>query len=1134
MHLSKILTLEINKLLEIFQNQEHYSDFISHLKDSGQVHANITGVSGSAKPLIAANTFVKTGNTHLAILSDKEEAAFFLNDIAAFTGEENTYFFPSSYRRSIQYQQTESSNLILRTAALNSISNAKTSQNGTEKNIFVITYPEAIIEKVITHSKLSTNTLKLIKGEQISIEFIEDVLREYGFQAADFVYEPGQYSIRGSIVDIFSFSNDFPYRIDFFGDEVDSIRTFDVDNQRSKENLNKITIVPNVQDVTLEDVKETLFEFIPENTVIWAEDVTYIVDRLNDLYNSTNFIDEENQVSVDKESLITTGHHVMSKITGFKTIEFSSRTFMESSATFEFNISSQPRFNKNFDLLGSTLVEHQQKGYKNFILSDYENQIDRISSIFENIEQNVQFTPILKTLHEGFIDHDLKICCFTDHQIFDRYHKFKIHRSFDKKASLTIKELTGLKPGDFVVHVDHGIGIFGGLEKTSVNGKPQESIRLVYKDNDVIFVSIHSLHRISKYKGKEGVTPKVYKLGSAAWQKLKQNTKKKVKDIARELISLYAKRKSETGFSFTGDSYLQHELEASFIYEDTPDQEKATQLVKGGMESPYPMDTLVCGDVGFGKTEIAIRAAFKAVADNKQVAVLVPTTILALQHYNTFSERLKEFPCTIDYVSRLKPASKQKEAIQKLSDGRLDIIIGTHRLVGRDIKFKDLGLLIIDEEQKFGVAVKEKLKTLKINVDTLTLTATPIPRTLQFSLMGARDLAIINTPPPNRHPIITELYSFNEDIIKEGITYEISRGGQVFFINNRVQNIMDVEAMIKRICPEVSTVVAHGQMDGPKLEKIMLDFISGDYDVLIATTIIESGLDIPNANTIFINNAQNFGLSDLHQLRGRVGRSNKKAFCYLLAPPLTAVTPEARRRLKAIEEYSELGSGFNIAMQDLDIRGAGNLLGGEQSGFIADIGLETYQRILNEAMLELKEEEFKDLFAKPKDRDEEDEEIQFVTDCIIDTDMELLFPDNYIHNITERLRLYRELDNIETEEALEEFKKSLEDRFGPLPQPTEELLQVVRLRWLGIKLGIEKMILKNRALIVYFASNQNSPFYKSATFSRILHFLQYNPGIFSMKEGKNKLSMSAKKVKTIFDAIKLLAKVKEKDHEPHR
>lgn len=1127
--------MELTILLDEYKKHLQHNKIVEQLMDGDQNHHVLSNIVGSAKPLIAANIFKQTNNLHVAILNDKEESAFFLNDITACIGEDKCYFFPSSYKRSIQYQQKDSSNLILRTAALNSISNAKISDHENEKGIFVITYPEAIIEKVITHAKLSTNTLKLIKGERISIAFIEDVLKEYGFTLTDFVYEPGQYSVRGSIVDIFSFSNDYPFRIDFFGEEVDSIRTFEIDNQLSKEHLDKITIVPNVQDVTMEDVKETFFEFIPENTTIWFSDGRYIIERLNELYQNTNFVDEQDQSRIDKDNIITTGHHVLSKITEFPTIEFGTTSLFNSFKEFSFNVSAQPRFNKNFELLGNTLVDHQHKGYTNYILSDHDNQIQRISSIFESIERNVQFTPVLKTLHEGFIDHELKICCFTDHQIFDRYHKFKIHRSFDNKASLTIKELTGLNPGDYVVHVDHGIGIFGGLEKLNVNGKWQESIRLVYKDNDVIYVSIHSLHRISKYKGKEGVTPKVYKLGSAAWQKLKQNTKKKVKDIARELIALYAKRKSEKGFAFAQDSYLQKELEASFIYEDTPDQEKATRLVKEGMESPYPMDTLVCGDVGFGKTEVAIRAAFKAVAENKQVAVLVPTTILALQHYNTFSERLKDFPCTVDYISRLKATSSQKHAIKNLAEGKLDIIIGTHRLVGKDIKFKDLGLLIIDEEQKFGVSVKEKLKTLKVNVDTLTLTATPIPRTLQFSLMGARDLATINTPPPNRHPIITELHTFNEDIISEGISYEISRGGQVFFINNRVQNIYDVEKMIKRIVPGVTTVVAHGQMEGPKLEKIMLDFISGDYDVLVATTIIESGLDIPNANTIFINHAQNFGLSDLHQLRGRVGRSNKKAFCYLLAPPLTAVTPEARRRLKAVEEYAELGSGFNIAMQDLDIRGAGNLLGGEQSGFIADIGLETYQRILNESMLELKEEEFKDLFSRPKEAEEtEEESMQFVSDCLIDTDMELLFPDDYINNITERLRLYRELDNIETEKSLQVFEKSLQDRFGPVPDQTKELLQVVRLRWLGIKLGIEKIILKNNTMIVYFVSNQNSPYYQSATFSGILQFLQQKPGTFHMKEGKNKLSMSAKNITSIVEAMTLLENLRIKNHEPHR
>ncbi len=820
----------------------------------------------------------------------------------------------------------------------------------------------------------------------------------------------------------------------------------------------------------------------------------------------------------NKDEIIISKNIFEEQIKRFQCIEFSHQHYFSNEKTFYFNTSPQPNINKNFELLAEKLIQFKNQGYENFILSESQNQLNRLTEIIHEINQDAEFIPFLKVFHQGFTDHDLKVCCYTDQQIFDRYHKYKVKNNFSNKGAITLKELTGLNPGDYVVHIDHGIGKFGGLEKIEVNGKMQESVRLIYKDNDILYVSIHSLHRISKYKGKEGTPPKVYKLGTGAWQKLKQKTKNKVKDVAKELITLYAKRKEEKGFRFSPDSYLQQELEASFIYEDTPDQEKATRSVKENMESPIPMDMLVCGDVGFGKTEVAIRAAFKAVADSKQVAVLVPTTVLTLQHYTTFTERLDEFPCTIDFISRLKSYKKQKETIEKLKKGKIDIIIGTHRLVGNDVKFKELGLLIIDEEQKFGVAVKEKLKKIKINVDTLTLTATPIPRTLQFSLMGARDLAIINTPPPNRQPILTELHSFNEDIIREAILYEVNRDGQVFFIHNRVQNIIEIENLINKITPGVKTAIAHGKLEPAKLERVILDYIAGKYDVLVSTAIIESGLDIPNSNTIIVNNAHHFGLSDLHQLRGRVGRSNKKAFCYLLTPPLSSLTPEAKRRLKAIEDFSDLGSGFNIALQDLDIRGAGNLLGDEQSGFIADIGFEAYHKILNEAMQELKENDFPELFKTDKKAEKQN----YITDCQIDTDFELHFPEEYIDNISERIKLYRELDNINNEQELIAFKNRLTDRFGKMPKQTEDLIKVVQLRWNAVKLGFEKIILKNKLMIIYFVSNPLSPYYQSKIFGNIINHIQKQSKKFKMKEGKNKLNLTIENINNIDEASRII------------
>ena len=1110
--------MELKQLIQIFSEHPARYSIEKYLEQKKNFQLHLKGAVGSSLPLLLS-ALSPGKRPHVLILNDKEEAAYFYNDLCNLLDDKSVLFFPSSYKRSVQYEKTDSSNIILRAECLKRLSS---SQHPT----FIVTFPEAIVEKVITQGQLEENTLSIKVGEKLSPEFVEEVLIDYDFERADFVVEPGQYSIRGSIIDIFSFSDEQPYRIDFFGEEVDSIRMFDVENQLSIKKFETVDIIPNIQDNLLKESRISFLSFVPDNTVFWCKNFQFSCDRIQSIYEST--IEKVPFLELGEDRVSTKDYLIDSKaflheVNQFSILEFGQKFFFAAQEVIQFKQNPQPAFNKNFDLLGEHLLNNNAKAERNFILSDNPKQIERIHNIFEDKGIEVEFQDVNQTLHEGFSDQDLRISCFTDHQIFDRYHKFQLKTATVHKAkeSVSLKEINRLHPGDYIVHSDHGIGRFGGLQKIDVNGKSQEAIRLVYKDNDILFVSLHSLHKISKYKGKDGASPKIYKLGNGAWQKLKDKTKSKVRDIAKDLIALYAKRKSEKGFQFSPDSYMQQELEASFIYEDTPDQVKATIATKEGMESPFPMDRLVCGDVGFGKTEIAIRAAFKAVADNKQVAILVPTTILAFQHFKTFNDRLKNFPCRVDYISRMRKSKDQKEVLKDLKAGQIDIIIGTHRIIGKDIEFKDLGLLIIDEEQKFGVAVKEKLKQFKVNVDTLTLTATPIPRTLQFSLLGARDLSIINTPPPNRYPIATEVHNFNEDIIREAITYEVERNGQAFFIHNRVQNIKEVEAMLHRIVPGVSTIVAHGQMDGPKLEKIMLEFIRGDYDVLIATTIIESGLDIPNANTIIMNNAQNFGLSELHQLRGRVGRSNKKAFCYLLTPPHDSMTQEARQRLQAIENFSELGSGFNIAMQDLDIRGAGNLLGGEQSGFIADIGYETYHKILNEALLDLKENEFKDVFKDEK-REETKDVIRFISECQIDTDLEILFPEQYVESISERVRLYREVDNIKSEEEIEIFEAQLKDRFGELPEPSIELLNVVRLRWLSLDLGIEKIILKSGKLVLYFISDQESAFYQSAQFGKVLQFLQTQPIPCKMKEAKNRLSLSFDKINNIKKASKIL------------
>jgi transcription-repair coupling factor (superfamily II helicase) len=1114
--------LSSTELISIFQNHPN-TKALAHWKGNATSKVIcLKSLCGSSRSLFASSVIEKVGGMHWFIIPDREEAAYLYDDLAHTLDENIVLFFPSAYKRSVIHNEIDEAGLILRTAVLNQF------KSSNIRKIVVVTYPEALMEKVVTSESLQKNTLELTVGEKITIEFIREVLEEYHFEEVEFVSEPGQFSVRGGIVDIFSYSHHLPYRIDFFGNEVESIRTFEVEDQLSKEKLDNITIVPNIQKLVSSEKGDCVLKLFPAGTLIWSENLRLCLDQIAEVFQNApeKLSAEFSSEKVLRDSILSDVTEIEPLLKEFRHIEFGQVYHYKTTEVLEFSTAPQPVFNKNFELLSENLNDYKSKKYQIFLLSENPKQIDRLKDIFASLPEKVTFTPIINSIHEGFIDHHGKACLYTDHQIFERYHKYRINRQFVRSESITLNELRGLQTGDYIVHIDHGVGVFGGLGKIEVNGHHQEAIRLIYRDNDVLYVNIHNLHKISKYRGKDGEPPKIYKLGTSAWQTIKQNTKRKVKDIARELIALYAKRKASQGFAFSGDTYLQEELEASFIYEDTPDQLKATRSVKEGMEAPNPMDHLICGDVGFGKTEVAIRAAFKAVTDNKQVAVLVPTTILALQHYNTFRERLEKFPCTVDYISRLKSAKDQKETLKNLESGKVDIIIGTHRLIGKDIKFKDLGLLVIDEEQKFGVAVKEKLKSLRVNIDTLTMTATPIPRTLQFSLMGARDLSIISTPPPNRHPIQTELHTFNEKVIQGAIDYEVGRGGQVFFIFNRVDHLVEIELLIRKLCPQVKCIIAHGQIEGEKLEKIMLDFIRGDYDVLISTTIIESGLDIPNANTIIINQAQNFGLSDLHQLRGRVGRSNKKAFCYLLAPPYSVLTQEARRRLKAIEEFTELGSGFNIAMQDLDIRGAGNMLGAEQSGFISEIGFETYQRILNEAMLELRDEEFTELFAESaQDKPQTETEHQYTTDCQVDTDMELLFPDDYIRNVTERVRLYRELDSIETEEKLKEFEQQLNDRFGPLPQPTIELMNVVRMRWLAKRLGFEKIILKNGKILIWFVANQMSPYYQSDVFEKVIRFVQKNPNLFQMKEAKDKLTMSAEQISSISEAMNILTKI---------
>ena len=1071
---------------------------------------------GGALSFYAAAAVAESGGVHVFVAEDRDAAAYLLNDFYNLLDERQVYFFPSSWKRSAAYGAEDAQGVVQRTATMHAV------RNFTGKGYLVVcTCPEALAERVADAEALQRETITVRVGDRISIEVLEQALVDASFTRVDFVYEPGQYSVRGGIVDVFSYSESKPYRLDFFGDEVDSIRRFNISSQLSSDRLERVEIIPDLNAGTPAAAKVSFARFAGAEASWWFYDADFVLRRVNDIRRRT-LSDMEHPDEID--SLLTSRNSLVADLSG-------SRIFLlrdnlperPAAATVKFATSPQPKFNKNFEMLADDMIRGALRGYDTYILSENKAQVERLENIFHQIGRGQAVVRSLSTtLHEGFVDNDLKLCLYTDHQIFDRYQRYRINGEIRRDEQMTVAELNQLRPGDYVVHIDHGVGRFDGLVKIAAgDGRMQEAIKLVYKDGDVLFVNVHSLHRISRYKSGDGEPPKVYKLGNGAWQKLKNATKKAVKDISRELIALYAKRKASKGYAFSHDSYLQHELEASFRWEDTPDQQSATAAIKKDMESDQPMDRLVCGDVGFGKTEVAIRAAFKAAVDGKQVAVLVPTTILALQHYRSFTERLRDFPVRVEYINRTKSAKEVSQIREDLASGRIDILIGTHKMLGKQIVFRDLGLLIIDEEQKFGVAAKEKLTEMSVSVDTLTLTATPIPRTLQFSLMGSRDLSVISTPPPNRQPILTESHVFSEEIIRDAVEAELARGGQVYFVHNRVEDLPALQGLITRLCPKARVAVGHGKMPAEQLEKLIMDFIYGEFDVLVSTTIVENGIDIPNANTIIVDNAQNFGLSDLHQLRGRVGRSNQKGYCYLLSPPDELLSSDARRRLRAIEEFSDLGSGFNIAMQDLDIRGAGNLLGAEQSGFIADIGFETYQKIMNEAVAELRAE---GLHVPGLSDGEQEvvEQMRFIDDAHIDIEVEAALPDAYVSQQAERLKLYRELDSTKDEEALQAFESRLADRFGPLPRAAKELLNVVRLRWEAIRLGMERVKVKNGLMIVHFVGEENSPFYKSEAFMTLLQRVTQRPDRFVLKQHNNRLAMTVRNVKDVEDAYKTL------------
>jgi len=1104
-----------NDFLTIYRADGLVKTVAAGIKTPGQKNIRIKGLSGSLDAVMLSAVFKLHPQDFIVILQDREEAAYFQNDLQNLL-EREILLFPMSYKRPYEYDEVENANILMRVEVLNRLASKTTAD-------IIVTYPEALGEKVINKRSLSSNTFPIKTKEKLDIHFLEEFLHNYDFEKADFVYEAGQFAVRGGIIDVFSFANELPYRIELFGDEVDSIRTFDPGSQLSVDTFDKINVIPNIQSKLVQEERQSFFEFISPGSRLWFKDYQLVRDVVQKSYeNAASSFDKilresGTQVVSSPDALFDNNESFTRNVEPFVKVEFGSRFALKDFMSYDFPSSAQPSFNKNFDLLANNLYEQQSKGLSNFIAADLPKQQERLRGILEEINPQVQFQSLEFSLRQGYVDPNLKLICYTDHQIFERFHRYRAKEKFTKSKALTLRELQSLQPGDFVTHIDHGIAKFAGLEKKVVNGHEQEAIRLVYKDDDLLYVSIHSLHKISKYSGKEGGPPTINKLGSQEWENKKSKAKKRVKDIAKELIELYAKRKSAPGYAYAPDGFLQAELESSFMYEDTPDQARATEDVKRDMQQPHPMDRLICGDVGFGKTEVAIRAAFKAATEGKQVAVLVPTTILAMQHYRTFSDRLSNFPIKIDYVSRFKTDKEIKNILEDVGEGKVNILIGTHRIVSKDVVFKNLGLLVIDEEQKFGVKVKDRLKELKVNVDVLTLTATPIPRTLHFSLMGARDLSIIATPPSNRQPVTTEVHTFDEATIRDAVSFELRRGGQVFFVHNRVSDIEQIANLVYKLVPDSRIGIAHGQMDGDKLEKVMVKFIDGEYDVLVSTNIIESGLDIPNANTIIINQAHMFGLSDLHQMRGRVGRSNKKAFCYLLTPPASVLTSDSRKRLATLEEFSELGDGFKVAMRDLDIRGAGNLLGGEQSGFITDLGFDTYHKILDDAIQELKETDFKELFAA-----ELSEKAKIIVqDCVIETDLEILIPETYVSNASERLQLYARLDNIKNEQELQKIAEEIKDRFGPVPDAVEELINSVRLRWLGEKLGFEKLSLKGDKLRAHFITN-NDRYFNSEIFGSVLGFVQKHSRQCKMRDSGGKAMLIIENIRSVDAAIEIM------------
>lgn len=1117
--------MNLTKLLARYQKDPRTEQIVSALQLMKDARFHLKGLMGSQSAFVASAVYANKPAPHIFVLEDKEEAAYFQNDLKNLLGKKEVLFFPDSFKKPGKLNDISKSNVLIRAETISRLVSSQTTGE------LLVTYPQSLFEKIVNTKALMENTILIKIEEALDVEFITEVLVEYGFLRTDFVYEPGQFSVRGGIIDIYSFGNNLPYRIELFGDEVESIRTFDPLTQLSNTKMAQVTIVPNIQTQFESGDKTSLFRLLPDQTTIWVKDMRSLLGINQKCYEEAIKIvkdigepeegEEEHLVFSDAKTFINSDD-LLRDMQLYNVLEWGNQAYLKNAEPIAYHSEAQPLFKKNFHALIENFQKNTTNNIENVLFAGSERQVRRFHSIFEDMEAEVNYSILVNAIHRGFVDKDLFVACYTDHQIFERYYKYKIKQGYSKDKAVSIRLLKELKPGDFVTHIDHGVGIYSGLNKIQVNGKTQEVMRIKYKGTDILYVNINSLHKVTKYVGKEGRKPKINKLGSDAWEAVKRKAKKKIKEVAFDLIKLYAKRKGSKGFAYTPDTYLQTELEASFIYEDTPDQLKATQDVKADMEADFPMDRLVCGDVGFGKTEIAIRATAKAIADNKQVAILAPTTILVLQHYKTFLERLKEYPCTIEFLNRFKTSKQKRIILEKLAKGEIDVIIGTHGLTGKSVKFKDLGLLVIDEEQKFGVSAKEKLRNMVVNVDTLTLTATPIPRTLQFSLMSARDLSVMNTPPPNRQPVHTELISFDNERIRDAINYEVYRGGQVFFIHNRVKDLIEIAAMIRRLCPDIDVGMAHGQLDNKTLEERMMKFIQGKYDILVCTNIVEAGLDIPNANTIIINNAQNFGMSDLHQLRGRVGRSNKKAFCYLISPPLHVLPDDSRKRLRTIEQYSTLGSGFQIAMRDLDIRGAGNLLGAEQSGFISDIGFDMYQKILAEAMQELKETDFKDLF-----KGQIIKEKNFVQDCQIDTDLELLIPDKYVRSTEERLRLYTTLNDVKSEKELVDFGKQLRDRFGPLPKSVKEIFHAVRMRWVAKDLGFERILLKSNKLRCYFVVNQSSPYYQSATFSGVLGYVQRNPKTAHFKQTEKYLLLVFDRVKSMQRARQILIEIDE-------